>query len=207
MKDKEATKKRILEEGKKAFIEKGFEGAYLRDIAKAAGVTTGAIYGHYKDKDALFVDLIRPILDGFIKILRNSQVKYRELDDSKLRKNPMHLHSHDESIDYIYDNLDEFLLLLKFSHETSMKDWFKDFNDEETKAAKSFQDKWKSAGLLLLDVNEEFISIISASFFQSIFEAVQRGFGREETKSFSRTLSIYYTGGWKALAEHQANDD
>ena len=73
MKDKEATRQRILEMGKKAFMEKGYEGAYLRDIAKEAGVTTGAFYGHYKDKDALFVDLARPVLDGLKEELSKIQ--------------------------------------------------------------------------------------------------------------------------------------
>ena len=207
MKDRYAVRGRLLEEGKKAFIEKGYGGAYLRDIAKDAGVTTGAIYAHYKDKDALFVDLVSPVIEGLKAELRKGQDIYRDIDNEKLHDNPMTLHSHEGAIDYIYDHLDEFMLLIHSAHETSMKDWFKDFIAEETKASQSIQSKWKSAGILKWDIDEKFISIISASYFRNIFEAVEMGMSRDETKDFVRTLSVYYTGGWKALADQQQNDN
>ena len=82
MKDRYAVRGRLLEEGKKAFIEKGYGGAYLRDIAKDAGVTTGAIYAHYKDKDALFVDLVSPVIEGLKAELRKGQDIYRDIDNA-----------------------------------------------------------------------------------------------------------------------------
>ncbi len=44
------THERILKSGLAAFLEEGFEKANLRRICKAAGVTTGAFYKHFKDK-------------------------------------------------------------------------------------------------------------------------------------------------------------
>ena len=54
----ESTQKRILDAGKTEFLEKGFKNASLRNIAQKAGVTTGAIYGYYPDKAALFGALV-----------------------------------------------------------------------------------------------------------------------------------------------------
>lgn len=39
-------------------MEKGFRGASLRSIAASLGVTTGAIYGYYTDKEAMFDALV-----------------------------------------------------------------------------------------------------------------------------------------------------
>ena len=39
------TLERIYASAKKEFLEKGFQGASLRNIVKSAGVTTGAFYG------------------------------------------------------------------------------------------------------------------------------------------------------------------
>ena len=39
------TQKRILEVGKREFLEKGFKDASLRAIVKEAGFTKGAFYG------------------------------------------------------------------------------------------------------------------------------------------------------------------
>ena len=52
------TKAKIIESAKKEFLEKGFMNASLRTIAANAGVTTGAMYRHFKDKDALFCALV-----------------------------------------------------------------------------------------------------------------------------------------------------
>ena len=52
------TKKKLLESAKKEFLEKGFMNASLRTIAANAGVTTGAMYRHFKDKNAFFCALV-----------------------------------------------------------------------------------------------------------------------------------------------------
>ena len=48
------TQKRILEVGKREFLEKGFKDASLRAVVKEAGFTQGAFYGYYDSKEALF---------------------------------------------------------------------------------------------------------------------------------------------------------
>lgn len=48
------TLKNIQKAAKKEFLEKGFKSASLRNIVKEAGVTTGAFYGYYRSKEALF---------------------------------------------------------------------------------------------------------------------------------------------------------
>ena len=45
---------RIHQAAMEEFLEKGFADASLRQIVKNAGVTTGAFYGYYSSKDALF---------------------------------------------------------------------------------------------------------------------------------------------------------
>ena len=44
------TQRKILEVGKKEFLDKGFKDASLRKIVAEAGFTKGAFYGYYPDK-------------------------------------------------------------------------------------------------------------------------------------------------------------
>ena len=44
------------------FLAYGFQKASLHKIAEKAGVTTGAIYTRYKNKDALFASLLQDFL-------------------------------------------------------------------------------------------------------------------------------------------------
>ena len=52
------TQRKILEIGKREFLEKGFKDASLNKIVAEAGFTKGAFYGYYPDKTALFEDLV-----------------------------------------------------------------------------------------------------------------------------------------------------
>ena len=49
----------IIQAAYSEFLTYGFQKASLHKIAERAGVTTGAIYTRYKNKDALFVSLLQ----------------------------------------------------------------------------------------------------------------------------------------------------
>ena len=49
----------IVEAALEEFIARGFTATRLDDVAKRAGVAKGTIYLHFKDKEALFEELIR----------------------------------------------------------------------------------------------------------------------------------------------------
>jgi AcrR family transcriptional regulator len=49
-----------LEAAKRLFMERGYEGATVRDIAAAAGLSTGAVFASFSDK----ADLFNAVLDA-----------------------------------------------------------------------------------------------------------------------------------------------
>jgi AcrR family transcriptional regulator len=49
----------IIEAAFETFIEEGYAATRLEDVAKRAGVAKGTIYLHFKDKQALFEELVR----------------------------------------------------------------------------------------------------------------------------------------------------
>ena len=49
----------ILKAALDEFSERGFAAARLDDVARRAGVAKGTIYLHFKDKEALFQELVR----------------------------------------------------------------------------------------------------------------------------------------------------
>jgi AcrR family transcriptional regulator len=53
----EARRRQILDAARAAFARHGFEGATVRVLEEAAGLSRGAIFHHFADKDALFVAL------------------------------------------------------------------------------------------------------------------------------------------------------
>ncbi len=56
---KEADRRQqILDAAQKVFAKKGFEGASIKDLAKAARISPGLLYWYFKDKAHIFVTLL-----------------------------------------------------------------------------------------------------------------------------------------------------
>lgn len=69
MENEKETKKKLLECAMKEFSEKGYMKASIRNICKEAGVTTGALYFFFKDKEDLFGNLVEETLFGLNNII------------------------------------------------------------------------------------------------------------------------------------------
>ena len=53
----EATRRRVLDGARRAFAAHGYEGATVRVLEEETGLSRGAIFHHFPDKDALFLAL------------------------------------------------------------------------------------------------------------------------------------------------------
>ncbi len=80
------TKDRILYEALKLFSSKGIKETTIRDIAKAVGITEGAIYRHFKSKDEivnnLFVHYSGELHDALLNAIKGKdgfKEKFRSL--------------------------------------------------------------------------------------------------------------------------------
>lgn len=107
------TRERLLECARAEFAAKGYMKASLRKICAAAGVTTGALYFFFKDKEDLFAAIVEPPLLGLKQML----YEHFNSEDELNPETYVHLDGdHDEFaagvIRRLYANRDEFLLLL-----------------------------------------------------------------------------------------------
>jgi AcrR family transcriptional regulator len=70
----QATRRKLLDAGKRIFAQEGFEAARLEDIAASAGYTRGAFYANFKSKEdiffALFEEWVRERIDSITRDLR-----------------------------------------------------------------------------------------------------------------------------------------
>ncbi len=70
--DKTESHEKIIEAAVKEFMEYGFENASMRRIASEVGVTVGALYRHFPNKEEMFAALVEPTIHDLI-------AKYQEL--------------------------------------------------------------------------------------------------------------------------------
>ncbi|HEX2947057.1 MAG TPA: TetR/AcrR family transcriptional regulator [Clostridia bacterium] len=73
----EQTRQQIIEVATKLFARKGFYGTSIFDLTQAVGLTKGALYHHFEDKDALFLAVVESVQDTWGKAVANEVVSVK----------------------------------------------------------------------------------------------------------------------------------
>ena len=85
------TSNRILTQAMGIFLEKGYHGTSIDDITRAAGVTKGALYWHFRSKEDLLKKIVenfeRRFLDGLIQAVKDVQGDIRGKIEKYFRYN------------------------------------------------------------------------------------------------------------------------
>jgi AcrR family transcriptional regulator len=66
---------KILETAKNLFAEKGYHGMSMREISDALGVSKAALYYYFKDKEELFLEILKIYLEEMSAVLDRISVE------------------------------------------------------------------------------------------------------------------------------------
>lgn len=70
--EEQDTRQQILDAAQQVFAAKGFEGASIKDLAKAAKISPGLLYWYFRDKTDLFTSLLAERIEaGFGQLPEN----------------------------------------------------------------------------------------------------------------------------------------
>ena len=61
------TRQKVLDAARSLFAERGYDAATIRDIAKGAGMSTGAVFANFQDKSELFEAVLAENLAGTLQ--------------------------------------------------------------------------------------------------------------------------------------------
>jgi len=126
MKEERETKKRLLDSAKAEFMDKGFEKASLRTICKNAGVTTGALYFFFNNKEDLFAAIVEEpykiVLQMSLEHFDGHEIIFSSFSapsDIEAACNPEEHNDFEYKLTHIlYQYYDEFLLIIEKSQGT-----------------------------------------------------------------------------------------
>jgi AcrR family transcriptional regulator len=71
---KQQTREKVLQAARDLFVERGYEGATIRDIARAAGMSTGAVFASFADKNELFDAILNDEFTGLREPMQDAVV-------------------------------------------------------------------------------------------------------------------------------------
>ena len=188
----------IHKAAKKEFLDKGFQMASLRNIVKNAGVTTGAFYGYYKSKGELFDSLVSEQYEHIMNMYINTQNGFKKLD-AETQQTSMGKVSGDcmeDMLDYMYDNEDEFRLILLSSKGTRYDNMVHEMSDIEVEATHDFVKLMEQNGKHIKAVDPMLEHMLISGMFSAFFELLIHKDDIKEAKTYLKQLRAFYTAGW-----------
>lgn len=200
---KQTTLERIQAAAKPEFLEKGFQSASLRNIVKAAGVTTGAFYGYFSSKDALFASIVEPHAAAVMGKFMTAQTSFAELPKEE---QPGHMGKESADcvswmIDYMYDHYEEFKILICCSEGTPYENFIHTMVNVEVEYTFKYIDVLKSLGKEMVHIDRELCHMIVSGMFGGMFEVIRHDMTKERAKVFIGQLCEFHTAGWMKIME------
>ena len=199
--EESTTLKNILSAGKAEFLEKDFNSASLRNIVKTAGVTTGAFYGYFSGKEALFAALVEEHAKAIMNIFMSAQEDFEKLPEEE-KINPMGVESRtslNKIVDYIYEHFDEFKLRICKSEGTSYENFIHNMVEIEVEETYQFIDALRSQGKDVPNIEKAVCHMIVSGMFSGIFELIEHDMKKENAKKYVSEFQDFYIAGWSKI--------
>lgn len=196
-----ATLEKVHEAAMAEFLDKGFQGASLRQIVKNAGVTTGAFYGYFSSKEALFASIVEPHAAALMGRFMEAQTSFSELPE---QEQPEHMGLESSQcvhwmVDYICDHREPVKLLLTRSEGTSYEHFVHNMAEMEVEYTLQYIEVLRRLGKDIPMLDKSLCHIIASGMMSGIFEIVIHDMPREQALRDVDQLRDFYTAGWLKL--------
>ena len=197
-KDELNTRAKILYAAKQEFFTNGFAATNVRAIAEKAGVTTGALYNLFNNKDGIFEALVSGVFDELLNTMSHSEL----LESQNFGMKTSDLSAITEvsqrrflkMIDFFYGNWDAMKLIVCCSKGSSYERIFDkaiDLIDRETL-------RWlKQDGVKMSRRIRFFIHVMVTSHFENLKEIFYHNLKKTEAVEYVLDFNIYHCAGWK----------
>ena len=197
------TLERIQQAALDEFSEKGFLGASLRQIVKHAGVTTGAFYGYFSSKEALFASIVEPHAAALMGRFMEAQTGFAELPEEE---QPQHMGEASGDyvnwmVDYICDHREPVKLLLCRAEGTSYEHFVHNMVEIEGEYTLKYMDVLRRSGREVPELKKSLCHIIASGMFSGLFEIAVHDMPREQALRDITQFRSFYTAGWLKLME------
>ena len=189
MKNKEETMEKLKKAALEEFYDNGYAKAGLRNICRKAGVTTGAMYFSFENKEALFRAILDPLVQSYEEIL--ARCMQLELSDS----------SEGSDIDvlmmqFVLKHRKEAIVIMEKA-QGSCYEGFR--NRIENMMEQSFRMYYQSR--LETPPDEGLIRILARQRLESCLQIVKEDYDMEYSLYLVKQTGIYAGGGTERLIE------
>ena len=180
------------------FLSCGFQKASLHKIAEKAGVTTGAIYTRYKNKDALFVSLLQDFLVTMGKIFSPVAEEYERAKKNAGTEDIIRAINAEEKIYFqlLTEHYNDCTLFFSRSDGSSVETILQELMNCKTKQTVDFfSDVYGKAP------NEDAIRLLMGSQFWYFRQLLNEHLEEDKMLACLHTLIDFFNAGWRQLCD------
>lgn len=195
------TLEKIQQAAIEEFLEKGFLEASLRQIVKHAGVTTGAFYGYFSSKQALFASIVEPHAARMMSKYVDAHISFSAIPEEK---QPEHMGVESGSyihwlVNYICENRNPVKLLICRAEGTGYENFVHSMVEIEVESTFKYMETLRRLGKDIPELDQSLCHIIASGMLGGIFEIVIHDIPREQAMRDVEQLREFYTAGWLKL--------
>lgn len=205
--DKTQSHEKILAAAMQEFLQKGFEGASMKDVADAVGMTSAALYRHFDDKQAMFTALVQPAADALAEwTKKHVDTSYSLLDGGDIKQITDAMWNFETQmsdvhmvLDVMYEQPDAFRLLLCCSAGTAFEGFLHDKVEEATDQMMEFLSHCIERGLRARDVKRDEMHMLVSAYFSALVQPIEHGYALSDAKRYLNTMQDFFTPGWRLI--------
>ena len=186
------TEQKLIECGEREFLEKGYAKANLREICKSAGVTTGAFYFSFENKEALLAAVLDPVIADYERMCRMLARREEEDPDSAQENERM-------LMEYLSNHRKEAIILMEKCGGSRYEGFREQIILQMQAAFTSYFEKFMGSR-----PDPELIRILVSMRLQGYMELIKGEYSVEERVRFAHEIGIHADAGTRALIQYLA---
>lgn len=188
----------IVKAARAEFLSCGFQKASLHKIAENAGVTTGAIYTRYRNKDALFVSLLQDFLDKLNEIFAPAAAEYEKAARLGTAQAILDAIDFEEHIyfELLTEYYDECTLFFSRSDGSSVEAMLGELKDRKTEQTAAF-----FAGVYGKTPNPDAVRLLMGAQFWFFRQLLDEHLEEEKMFACLHSLLDFFNAGWRQLCD------
>lgn len=195
---------KLLDCAKEEFLEKGFQDASIRTIAHKAETSPRAIYTRFPDKEGLFCAIVEPAASELLNFFTQSVNDYWHSsvdNDNVYQSFSSSAQIYVKMINYIYDHLEIFKLILKCSEGTRYADYIEQLTIVNCNHLEQYHTK--SAINPYDNATQKLLHVLTHSFYSGLFEPVLHDMSHEEALYYVDKLTVFFISGIENFLQNE----
>lgn len=193
-----STLDRIHAAARDEFLAKGYQAASLRNIVKTAGVTTGAFYGYYDSKEALFAALVDEPYRHVLETYRTAVFGFEALrpEEQVTQMGQVGKTCMQELLVYMDARRPVFRLILQGAEGTPYAGLIDELVAMEVAATKRYCEVLRSLGSAVPQIDPRLEHMLVTGMMNAYCEVILRDMPLADAQRYVEELGDFYTAGW-----------